>query len=204
MLRNSSKSARWPWNLVLGSFINSTQATSSTWPGDIATFNGNHVNWSDGTIWTQTSNPAAKMVITDYTNPNGVPVHIVENGTNTLVYIDGNGNTSLGTLLSATLASAVLYPGDLATFGSDSVTWTDGTVWTETKSVPLFVTAADASGAVSHVQLLSATTLVGLDGPLSGVNGTRQNGQIVWSDGTIWDDFDYDALNALFEMATRS
>ena len=118
------------------------------------------------------------------------------------MFVDGNGNTSLGTILSSTLASAVLYPGDYATFGSGRVTWSDGTVWTQTAAPPLVIAASGVNGAISHLKLLSATTLVGLDGAFSGVNGVRQNGQIVWSNGAVWDAFDFNALNALFEMAT--
>ena len=30
----------------------------------------------------------------------------------------------------------------------------------------------------------------------------RENGQIVWSNGTVWDAFDFNSLNALFEIVT--
>jgi hypothetical protein len=66
------------------------------------------------------------------------------------------------------------------------------------------IAATDVNGAISHVQVLSATTLVGLDGSLGGVTGTRSNGQVVWSNGVVWNNFDFNALNALFEMSTLS
>ena len=189
-------------NMVQGSFINSTQATSRAWTGDIATFSGNQVIWSDGTVWTQTGTSASTISVTDYTNPSGVPVHMVQNGTNTLVFVDGMGNTSLGSRLSAATATSVLYPGDLATIGSGTVIWSDGTAWTQTANPPLLITATDANGAVSHLQLPSVMNVIGLNGPLSSSSATRQNGQIIWSNGTVWDDFDFNAPNAMFEMAT--
>ena len=94
-------------------------------------------------------------------------------------------------------------PGDLATVSGNTVTWQDGFVWTQTNaSVPPTITFTDSNGASFHVKLTSASTLVGLDGELAGVTATRQNGQIVWSNGAVWGDFDFNALNALFEMST--
>jgi hypothetical protein len=34
------------------------------------------------------------------------------------------------------------------------------------------------------------------------LTGTRLNGKIFWSNGQVWDNFDFNALNALFEMGT--
>jgi hypothetical protein len=105
-------------------------------------------------------------------------------------------------MLSPTTATADLYPGDLATLSGTTVNWQDGTVWTQTNTVPLTISFTDTTGSISHVRLTSPTTLVGLDGPLIGLTATRLNGQIVWSNGTAWNGFDFNALNALFEMAT--
>ena len=33
---------------------------------------------------------------------------------------------------------------------------------------------------------------------MAGLIGTRKNGQILWSNGTVWNNFDYNGLNALF------
>ena len=61
-------------------------------------------------------------------------------------------------------------------------------------------TASDQNGAVSHLGLQSATILVGLDGPLQGVTGTRANDAIDWSNGAIWANFEFNPLNVFFEM----
>ena len=71
-----------------------------------------------------------------------------------------------------------------------------------TTLVPLLATFTDASSAVSLVQIVSATTLRGRSGPLSGFIGTRANEKITWNNGSVWDQLDLSLLNALFEMAT--
>jgi len=83
------------------------------------------------------------------------------------------------------------------------VTWSDGVfVWTQTTNPPLLISSYDCNGILSHLKLLTPTTLIGLDGSLKGITGTRLNGKIFWSNGQIWDDFDFNALNAFFEMGT--
>jgi hypothetical protein len=189
-------------HMALGTYLNASQASSADYPGDTATFTGNQVIWKDGTQWTRTTVAVSTITVTDYTNPQGIPVHVVQNGTSNLVFVDGLGNTSLGSQLTSTTGVANLYPGDIATFSGSTVTWQDGTIWTQVSSPPLLITVTDSNSAVSHVKLLTATTLIGLNGPLQGVSGTRVNGTIVWSNGAVWMDFDLDALNALFEMGT--
>jgi hypothetical protein len=190
--------------MSVGTFINATQATTPLFPNDVATFSNNMatVTWTDGGVWTQTA-PTTAITATTYTNPNGTLVHFIQNGTNQVAFIDGRGRISLGTMLTANTAVSDLYgPGDVATISGNTVVWQDGTVWTQTGAVPLTTTLIDTNGAVSHVRLTSPTTLIGLDGELSGLTATRVNGALFWSNGAVWDNFDLDALNALFQMAT--
>lgn len=189
----------------LGSFFNTAQATSDLYPGDAATFssNGNTVTWQDGYIWTKALAPSSQITLTDYTNPNGVTTHVLQNGTSQVVFVDSLGMISIGQFINATQATDNAYPGDMATFAANTVTWQIGSVvWTATANPPLVITATDSIGGVSHLKLLSASTLVGLNGPLQGIIGTRLNGKINWSNGDVWADFDYNALNAFFEMGT--
>ena len=188
-------------HMSIGTFIGPSQFTTPYFPGDVATISPDMstVTWTDGSHWTQAASNA--ITLTNFTNQNGVPVHLIQNGTNQIGFVDGLGRTSLGTMLSATTALADLYPGDLATISGNTVTWQDGFVWTLTNVSSLTTTFTDSNGAVSHVQLTSLTTLTGLDGPLQSLTATRHNGQIIWSNGAVWDDFDFNALNALFEMA---
>jgi len=108
-LRISSSSIAtrtWCWDLFESEYERS-QATSPNYPGWIASIVGNTITWTDGNpadtiVWTKTTDPASTIVVTDYTNQNGVPVHVVENGTNKFVMVDGVGNTSMGHFLTAT------------------------------------------------------------------------------------------------------
>ena len=196
-------------NMVLGNYSNPNtnvpQATAPNYPGFTASIVGDTITWTDGNsadtvVWTKTTSAAAAVTVTDYTNQNGVPVHVVENGTNAFVIVDGQGNTSLGHFLTATTGVADNYSTDVATFSGNQVIWSDGVfVWTQTSDPPLLISFTDADNVTSHVELLTSTTLVGLDGSLKGMNGTRLNGKIFWSNGQVWDNFDFDALNAFFE-----
>ncbi len=170
-------------HMSIGAYLNATQFSTPYFANDVATISNDFstITWTDGGVWRLTA-PTSAITVTNYTNQNGVPVHLVQNGTSQLAFVDGLGRTSLGTMLSATTAQADLYVGDIATFSGNTVTWQDGFVWTQTNNLPLMTTFTDANGVVSHVKLTSATTLVGLDGPLKGLTGTRQdNGQILWA-----------------------
>jgi hypothetical protein len=68
--------------------------------------------------------------------------------------------------------------------------------------LPITITATDANSVTSHLAVLSPTLLIGLDGPLQGVNGTRLDGKNFWSNGQVWENLDFNALNAFFEMGT--
>jgi hypothetical protein len=188
--------------MSLGSFFNTTQATADLYPGDTATFAGGVVIWQDGTVWIQAASPSPQIVLTDYTNANGVAAHTIRNGTANVAFSDSLGHLSLGTFFNATQATANAWPGDVATFTATTVNWQDGAVWTRTINPPITTTAIDANRVSSHLKLVSRTLLVGLDGPLQGVQGTRLNGKIFWSNGQVWDNVDFNALNAFFEMGT--
>jgi hypothetical protein len=188
--------------MSLGSFVNATHATADLYPGDIATFSGGAVLWQDGSVWIPTASPSPQITLTDYTNANGVATHVIRNGTANLAFSDGLGQLSLGTFFNSTQATSNAYPGDVATFIGSMVIWQDGSVWTRNGFPPITTTATDANGALSHLKLLSPTMFIGLDGPMQGVNGTRLNGKIFWSNGQVWDNLNFNALNAFFEMGT--
>ena len=75
--------------------------------------------------------------------------------------------------------------------------------------VLIFLAAAGAGGKLVGltllgcflVGLLTSNTLIGLDGPMKGVDAVRLNGKLFWSNGAVWDNFDLNVLNAFFEMA---
>jgi|GEM_PF-3401389 len=187
-------------HMSLGTVNNALQATTPYFPGDVATIGANaaSVVWTDGTVWTITA-PTTAITVTDYTNAAGIAVHFIQNGTEQVAFVDSFGRASLGKMQSPTTAFADLYPGDLATISGNTVTWQDGSVWTQTNAVPLTITLTDTNGAVSHVKLVTRTILQGLDGELLGLTAKRINNTLLWSNGDVWDNFDNDALNTLFE-----
>ena len=188
-------------HMSLGTFFSSSQVTTPAFPGVVGTLSVNAINWSNGVDWTRTS-PTSGITVTNYTNPSGIPVHLVQNGTNQVVFVDALSRISLGSINGTTVQND-LFPGVVGDLTSSSINWSNGIVWTQTASPLLLITrVTDADGAVSHVQVQSATTLVGLDGPLQGVTGTRVDDEIEWSNGSVWANFDYDILNALFEMGS--
>lgn len=188
--------------MSLGAFFNVNQATADLYPNDVATFSGGSIFWQDGYVWTPAASRSPQITLTDYTNQNGVSTHVIRNGTANVAFSDGLGRLSLGKFFNLSQALADAYPNDIATFSGNTVIWQDGFVWTGTSSPPITTTATDANGTISHLKLLSPTSLVGLDGALTGVTGTRLNGKINWSNGDVWDNFDFNLLNAFFEMGT--
>ncbi len=99
-----------------------------------------------------------------------------------------------------------------------TITWQDGSFWfpattpspqlTVTDFInqngypPITITATDANGNLSRLRYLSSTMLIGVDGVMQGVRGTRLNGNIFWMNGQTWDNLNANALNAFFEMGT--
>ena len=156
-------------------------------------------------LWTQTARTSA-ITLTDYTNQFGVPVHLIQNGTSQVAFVDALGNTGLGSIKDgSTVQNPAWGPtGPVRTLRANSIGWSNGYVWTQTNVIPLLIALTDAHGNVFHVQLTSATTLIALDGgaTIQGLTATRRDDTLVWSNGEVWDNFDLNALNALFQMAT--
>jgi hypothetical protein len=190
--------------MSVGTFNSATQLTTPLFPNDIATISNDFttITWHDGTVWTQTA-PSAAINVMNMTNALGVATHLIQNGTNQVAFVYSLGRTTLGSFIGSGQVVSDLYgPGDVATISGNTVTWQDGSVWTHTNNVPLTITFTDSNGASFHVKLTSAATLIGLDRGMAGVTATRRNGQLVWSNGALWNNFDLNGLNALFEMGT--
>jgi hypothetical protein len=143
---------------------------------------------------------------------------IIQNGTTTLTFVDGFGHTSTGNWINTTQ----MVSNDAKGMGSNvngKIFWSNGDVWSEvltmqgTKSgaagttsivaTPSLITLTDTNGAVSHARLVNSSTIVVIDGAMNGLTGSRGNGQIAWSNGAVWTNFDFNALSALFWMVTK-
>ena len=97
----------------------------------------------------------------------------------------------------------------MATFSCDAqngtsvVTRQDGIfVWTQTNNPPLLITFTDANNAISHVRLLTSSTLRRPRRIAEGNSGDTPQRQNLWSNGQVWDNLDFNALNAFFQMGT--
>ena len=193
-------------NMSLGTFTDGTHAIRNDNPANVATFGGNQVMWQDGAVWTKTSNAGSSApVMTTYTNDAGVATYAIQNGKSNVVIVDSLGTFSLGSFTSSTQATDSRYASDSATFGTGTVTWQDGMVWTKTTNPPITILGTGLTWG--RLKVTSPTTMVALDGPLKGSTGTRANNSISWAlagadTGQSWSGFDADQLNALFEIGS--
>ncbi len=159
----------------------------------------------------------SKVIVADFTTSaggGGASVHMIENGTTTVVFVDRNGNMTLGHFFNSTQATADLWPGDTATLSPDgsTITWSDGTVWTQSApssqlTVNDYVTDYPLYAGVGVHTITNGTQQIAwVDGRESifspgsvsqcdssatsdmypGDVATLAAGNIVWQDGTIW------------------
>jgi len=191
-------------SVVLGVMLNSTQALVASWNNDVATFSNGQINWSDHSIWNVTTKPAARLTVASYTDvANSLTAFLVRNGGPTGVFVNEQGALVLGSFSSGTQATVAAWNNDVATLSGGNINWSDGSFWgSQATGAPILVTATDTNGAVSHIRLLNAASLIVVDGPLQQVAGTRVNNGLELSNGDLWANFDFNALNALFETAT--
>jgi hypothetical protein len=118
-----------------------------------------------------------------------------------VLFIKSDGSAAFATLVSGTTYNIAAWNLQV-TIGTGQITFGNGSFWTQISGPQPNVSLTDTNGAAFKVQFTTPTTFVALQGTLAGITGTWQNGAIVWSNGTIWNDFDFNALNALFEMST--
>ena len=198
-------------NIVQGTMnASGTQATVPAWGNLVATFGNGQIKWSNGSIWNLTTNAAPQVVVTDYTNPaNGLTAHVVQNGTNTVVFVNVYGYFVLGSFTDTVQATVSGWGNDVATFGNGQITWSDGSSWNLKGSVafPITVTAYvnPANNGYTYMIRSGTSTTVFINefgsivlGSLNG-SGTTATvaawggdvatfgvGRITWSDGSTW------------------
>ncbi len=146
------------------------------------------------------------------------PSQILQDGTTTLTFVDGTGHTSTGNWINTTQMVSNDAKG-MGSIRNGTIFWSNGDVWSEnltmqgtkvgaagTTSIvatPTLITLTDTNGAVSHARLVNSSTIVVIDGAMNGLTGSRGNGQITWSNGAVWTNFDFNALSALFWMVQK-
>ncbi len=186
-------------NMVLGTFTSATQFNVPA-AGLSGTINPGQINFTNGSSWFQTSPVASSITANYYVSPtNGNQGEVYTNGTSVL-FVKSDGSRAFGTLISGTTYNLAAW-GLTATFSPGKVTFNNGSSWTQTNSPLPTVTLTDTNGASFKVSMLSKTTFIALSGSMAGMTATRQNNKLVWSNGTVWNNYDFNALNALFQMA---
>jgi hypothetical protein len=180
------------------------------WGNDAATFTTLGITWSDGSFWDQFSNSTAPITIDDYTIAGGV-AHVIQNGTNTLAFVNEHGSMALGVRTSPTQVTVAVWNNDVATFSPGKITWSDGSVWTLTTTASSHLTVTDytnfSNNMTAHLIVNGTNTLVFINEWGAIALGTRSNstqvlvpgfnndlatfstGRINWSDGAVWNVF---------------
>jgi len=178
--------------------------------GGTATFGDGVITFANGEKWTKLD------LSLNYTTSAGPEiVSIVQDGTTSLKFVDRFGNVTVGNFITPTRLQD-LGLSRTGTISNGQILWSDGVVWTKalvirgtqlgysvTQTVSITatatsITATDVAGGTVGLKLTALNTLTATSGSLRGLIGRRQGGKIVWSNGTTWQNFDFNALNALF------
>src|SRR5262249_3593353 len=129
-----------------------------------------------------------------------------------LTFVNRSGQTSSGRWLNPTTVAAIGW-NSIGTVANGQIIWNGGTsVWSQTLTVqgtgtgPGVVSITVPGNAViltNRQGQMSQATITGPNTIVTGPNwgsvvGTRTNGKIHWANGTVWENFDFNALNALF------
>jgi hypothetical protein len=176
------------------------------------TLNGGTINFANGMQLLKLDLPL------NFSSSKTGPSQILQDGTTTLTFVDGTGHTSTGNWINTTQMVSNDAKG-MGSIRNGTIFWSNGDVWSEnltmqgtkvgatgTTSIvatPTLITLTDTNGAVSHARLVNASTIVVIDGAMNGLTGSRGNGQITWSNGAVWTNFDFNALSALFWMVQK-
>jgi hypothetical protein len=213
-------------NFTDATHVITTSAASGFPIGTTASIAGGKITWSTGEVWSESltvygtnpSNVTVSLTVTPTSafiiNASGQISHVNITGPNSLMAIDGasagltatrtnggiqwsNGsfwsNFDFNALDAAFAFNIASGPGQVLS-GTNSGGMAVSIVSTATE-----IWIVNAAGQLAHVQILSATTLVVTDGPSAGVTATITNpGQLTFSNGAVWSNFNAAALSSLF------
>jgi hypothetical protein len=153
---------------------------------------------------------SSPVYVTDYVNASGKPVHLVQTGNSNVIFVDSKGHWSQGTFSSPTQMSTPYFPGDTATASNNmsTITWTDGSIWTQTASttamtvtyytnlngIPVaLIQNSSRTGQLGFVDGAGRTSL----GSMLSLNTAQSNlypndvatisaNNVTWQDGSVW------------------
>ncbi|MSR56893.1 MAG: hypothetical protein EXS05_04385 [Planctomycetaceae bacterium] len=175
---------------------------------------GQTATWVDGVISMSGGTQWKKLDLSPtYTTSNGgFPVGVRQDATTNLVFVNRFGQTSNGNWTSPTTVFATDW-GSTGVVINGQISWNGGqTIWNKNLAV---VGKSSGQGTISIAEtnnLITLTNKVGgtssakITGPntiVQGANwgsvvGTRIGGKIFWANGTVWDNFDFNSLDAIF------
>ena len=196
----------------IGAILNPTQVRAVNFGNSVGTWVDNTLTFTNGQVWTKLD------LSPTYTSSIGnKPTQILQNGTTTLTFVDGNGISYTGNWLDASHLVATGF--GTGTVANGMITWVrpnnitevwstaltifgtqNGSGLTSITATPTLITVTDANNVSYTAIIPSPGTIVITSGALNGIVGTQRNGAILWSNGIVWDNFDYNALNVLFSL----
>jgi hypothetical protein len=161
------------------------------------------IDWSDGAVWRKLD------LSSNYKNAAGDWIRILSNGAGDIVFVTSRGDTSIGRWIEPTRLVAVEWGGMTGVVRDSRIVWSDGGIWskvlringvTATRGPVAIESRGDQillinGSSISRARLVNAQTIYAIDWRRT---GTIVDDQIRWSNGTVWKDFGFEALNAAF------
>ncbi len=197
-----------------GSLLSQNLVRTNNFANAIGIINGSTISFINGQIWRKLDLPPT------YTSSRGGnAAQIVQNGTNTLTLIDSLGQSTTAHFTDPTHLLAGDAKG-VGTISNGTITWANGEIWSAVLTITGMKNGA-GSGTITatstgltlsdgintfQAKLTDANTIVVTVGTRAmpvGLIGRRKNGSIIWSNGVVWNNFDFNALDALFSMKTK-
>jgi len=194
-----------------GTFLSETQVVATNWGNLVGTLTNGNIVWANGSTWLRGAPPPPTPTFPDISGSysfNGEPTSVAQSGSS-LTFTNENGGSSSGTFLSETQVVATNWGNLVGTLTNGNIVWANGSTWLRGAPPPPTPTNPDISGSYNfngmptsvaqNGNLLTFTNENG--GTSSGtfldsthvvatnwgnLEGTLTNGDIVWSNGSIW------------------
>jgi hypothetical protein len=202
--------------------INGTSVAAALLGLGTGALNNGVITWTGSTTTTWVQSTLQSGVVSAsyfYNAANGASEQILFNGSY-VIFVNDAGKVAFGTVnLAQTQATVTLGGTAYIATANFSGNGAVGTVkfalasaptktvmtWVQTTTLMPLITLTDTSGATFHIRITSSSTFVVIDG-ITGIPantiGTRITNRISWSNGAnVWNNFDINALNALFQMS---
>lgn len=196
-------------NQFPGSFVDAATVNAPSWGGPTGLTgtltNEGTINWSNGKSWRKLN------LSPDYVNAAGNDVHVISNGSTSLMFVDKIGNRFAGNWSNSTQVIVPAWGNLVGTIANGQIQWANGNIWNKNlqiggtssvgpgtigiRATNVGLTLVNRAGGTTTAQITSANTIQAV---AWGLLGTRQRGRIVWNNNRSWDNFDFNALDAVF------